>query len=202
MSSSHTCAVTAAGRVSCWGINSYGTLGRDPSIKESPLPLEVAGISDVRQVATGFLFTCALRGDGTVWCWGDNFHGMLADGTLIERATPARALIVGDDVEEITAGIAHACARTRAGTVRCWGANYWGQLGGGTFDDDRASRVSTVLNLDNVVKISAGGGSMTCALRRDGSVWCWGGNFRGQLGNGTYMSSAIPTEVVSLPPLR
>ena len=94
----------------------------------------------------------------------------------------------------ITAGVAHTCAVTSTGTVLCWGSNQFGQLGtGGTANI--SSPVQVVGLNSNVVSVAAGSES-TCALTNLGTVWCWGGNSNGQLGNGTFTQSAVPVQVM------
>jgi alpha-tubulin suppressor-like RCC1 family protein len=99
--------------------------------------VSVPGLSDVRRLALGGFFSCALRTDGTVLCWGDNQMGQLGDGTTQARTSPV-AVVGLDRVEEIAAGHHHACARLLTGEIFCWGGNGSGQLGDGTATDRSA----------------------------------------------------------------
>jgi len=101
-----------------------------------------------------------------------------------------------DDVAQVAAGLLHVCALKGDGTVWCWGANGYGQLGDATLDDKAAPVPVTALGAD-VVQVTAGDNA-TCALKRDGTLWCWGANSSGQLGNGTTTDSSTPTQVVAL----
>jgi alpha-tubulin suppressor-like RCC1 family protein len=87
----HSCAVTHAGRVYCWGRNNIGQLG-DGTTTYSVEAHEVVNLNDVVQVSCGREHSCALTSDGSVYCWGSNAKGELGDGTLNERHTPVRVM--------------------------------------------------------------------------------------------------------------
>ncbi|MEX2159137.1 MAG: dockerin type I domain-containing protein [Dehalococcoidia bacterium] len=153
----HSCALTAAGGVKCWGWNFSGQLG-DGTLNTSPAPVttcargvgpDCEGGSPLRNVVTisaGDYHTCALTEDGGVTCWGLNEDGQLGDGTTDDRATPGDVCgppaSSGDapppdcaaigEIAAISAGSSHTCAVTTPAGVKCWGANSRGQLGNGT----------------------------------------------------------------------
>jgi alpha-tubulin suppressor-like RCC1 family protein len=95
----HTCAVRADGTVWCWGINSTGQLG-DGQVHQScgggvdcsPMPVQASGLADALGIEAGDYHTCAVRSDGTAWCWGMNNYGKLGDGTTTQRTTPVQVL--------------------------------------------------------------------------------------------------------------
>ncbi len=129
----HTCALTAAGGVKCWGWNVGGELG-DGTTTERDAPVDVTGLaSGVIQVATGGGFasahTCAITAAGGAKCWGTNDSAELGDGTRRERHTPVDVTGLASGVAQITAGEVHTCALTVAGDVKCWGDNHYGELG-------------------------------------------------------------------------
>ncbi len=199
---SHTCAVVAIGAAFCWGSNFYGELGTG-NTTQSSFAVPVHNISKVVAVAAGYLFTCALRSDGTVWCWGANVAGELGNGSTADSTTPVQAHISGAAVA-ITAGTAQACAVLVGGHVQCWGGNSAGQLGDGTYTSRPSpvtvtfpSRFVGLQPLSSVVDVSAGD-RHTCALIADGTVYCWGANDSGQLGNNsTAANSNVAVEVVT-----
>jgi alpha-tubulin suppressor-like RCC1 family protein len=192
----HTCALTDANSVLCWGNNNHGQLG-DDTLTDRSTPVAVNGLSSsVTAIAAGGDHTCALTSTGSVLCWGDNSYGQLGDGTTIDRLSPVAVSGLSSGVTAITAGGDHACALTNAGDVLCWGNNGNGQLGNGTTTDHAAP--VTVNGLSSSVIAITAGGDHTCALTSIGSVLCWGLNFYGQLGDSTNTDRATPTAVIGL----
>ena len=192
----HTCALTTAGGVVCWGDNYYGQLG-DGTTTQRLTPTPVSGLtSGVTAVAAGGTHTCALTSGGGVVCWGQNWNGQLGDGTTTNRATPASVSDLASGVTAITTGYYHACALTASGDVRCWGDNYYGQLGDGT--RTRRTTPTAVTGLASGVVAVAGGHNHNCALTASRGVQCWGNNDSGQLGDGTTTWRSAPTPVTGL----
>jgi alpha-tubulin suppressor-like RCC1 family protein len=142
----HTCALTEAGGVKCWGNNSQAQLGNG-RLTNSTIPLDVAGLANnVVTIAAGVgsvrelevfvgAHTCALTITGGVKCWGDNDDGQLGEGRTVDRDTPVDVVGLTSGVKRITAGAHHSCALTIAGQVKCWGDNSQGQLGNGETTD-------------------------------------------------------------------
>jgi alpha-tubulin suppressor-like RCC1 family protein len=131
--SSHTCAVTSGGGVSCWGNDGNGQLGDGTTTMQRRTPVAVSGLaSGVTAVATGTTHTCALTSGGGVSCWGNNGDGQLGDGTTSPRYTPVAVSGLSSGVTVVAAGGSHTCAVTSGGGVVCWGYNSSGQLGDGT----------------------------------------------------------------------
>jgi uncharacterized delta-60 repeat protein len=195
-SSSHTCAIDPAQGVKCWGWNFYGQLG-DGTTEDKSAPVDVLNLTaGASAVSSGTAHTCATV-HGSVMCWGDNEYGQLGDGTLVNSSVPVAVAQGFDGLSSISAGGYHTCVLAN-GSPWCWGSNSGGQLGDTTFVD-RTTPVPVIGLPDRASQISAGDGH-SCALLVDGSVWCWGSNQFGQLGNDddTYSSSAVPVIVVGL----
>jgi alpha-tubulin suppressor-like RCC1 family protein len=128
----HTCALTTAGGVKCWGLNASGQLG-DSTMIDSAVPVDVTGLSSgVSSISAGFSHTCSVMSAGGLMCWGNNDFGQLGDGTNRSSDTPVGISRTKGRVAAISAGYGHTCALTVSGGVRCWGANRDGQLGDGT----------------------------------------------------------------------
>ena len=194
----HTCALTVAGGVKCWGSGAGGQLGDGRQLIRVP-PVDVIGLgSGVKAISAGVIHTCALTVAGGVNCWGSNgFGGQLGDGTTTNRLTPVNVTGLGSGVTVIAAGDFHTCAVTVAGGVKCWGSNFRGALGDGT-STDRLTPVD-VTGLGSGVTAIAAGGFHTCALTVGGGVKCWGNNFRGALGDGTnFINRLMPVDVTGL----
>ena len=149
------------------------------------------------RVAAGTSHTCALKADGTVWCWGDNHFGQLGNGSLAPSAVPVAVAGLGTGVVSLAGSGNHTCALTAQGGVLCWGANEAGQLGNGSTDNSGVPRQVTGL-ASGVLQVSAGMGH-TCALVDTRAVWCWGQNGTGELGTGTTTPSPVPVPVKELP---
>jgi alpha-tubulin suppressor-like RCC1 family protein len=192
----HTCALTDSGGVLCWGYNILGQLG-DGTTENSLVPVDVKGLgSGVTAISAGGFDACALTDAGAVKCWGDNNVGQLGDGTRRESSVPVDVKGLGSGVKAISAGRAHTCALTDSGAVKCWGANFAGQLGDGT--KTISSVPVDVKGLGGGVKAITAGGNHTCAVTGSGAVKCWGFNDDGQLGDGTRRWSSVPVEVKGL----
>ena len=155
------------------------------------------------EVATGDEHTCALRTDGSVWCWGYNLYGQLGQNpsSVSRSAVPMEVPSGGAVVTHIATGYNHTCAILVDKTLWCWGYNLYGQLGNGNnaMSVSIPVQVHTHANqpLERIAHVTAGE-NHTCALIDTGAVYCWGANIFGQLGDGTYTPHAYATEVPQL----
>ena len=192
----HTCALTSAGAVRCWGKNNYGQVGNGTTSQQT-VPVSVSGLSSgVTAIGTGVSHSCALTSAGGVQCWGYNTNGQLGNGTTTSSSTPVPVSGLSSGVLAIAVGGNHSCAFINTGAVLCWGYNGYGQLGNGTTTQSTTPVPVTGLST-GVVRIAAGYGH-TCALNNVGVMQCWGWNGYGQLGNNTTTSSVTPVTVTGL----
>lgn len=192
----HTCALTNAGGVKCWGFNAIGQLGNGDTV-DSSTPVAVTGLAEgVIALSAGYTHTCALTNGGGVKCWGRNISGQLGNGGTAYSTVPVDVAGLTSGVIAISAGYAHTCAVTSSGGVKCWGWNAAGQLGDG--NTTYSPLPVDVIGLNSPVVGIAVGADHSCALTSSGAVACWGANDRGQLGNGTLMASGAPVAVNAL----
>jgi alpha-tubulin suppressor-like RCC1 family protein len=202
----HTCAITSAGTLKCWGSNSTGQLGTGDTTNRS-VPTDVLlppGMKlPIESVASGNGFTCAIDRKQNLWCWGRNDVGQLGIGSTVSQKTPQFVSTLSG-VEEITAGGNHACARTDVGSgledLYCWGANDKYQLGCGAIGGACPNPATSPLllpgaNKVDVVSLAAGYGH-TCAVVYD-DLYCWGANTVGQVGNDSSSDRSTPVRVLT-----
>ncbi len=208
----HVCAVTADGVTSCWGLDfkAYGRqLALGTPVIDSVTPREIA-MTDVAEIRGGDFHTCARKTDGTLWCWGHNSGGQLGNGAMgVNSVTPVQVTGLSN-VTAFEAGRLHTCA---IGTVDgnaggyCWGrggtenrgnlTSTVGRLGNGAITDSALPVAVTLTDAmagGATVKDVSAGNYHSCVLMSDDTVWCWGRNNQGQLGNGTLVGTLIPTQ--------
>jgi alpha-tubulin suppressor-like RCC1 family protein len=207
--SAFTCARLTDGSARCSGIDVLGTLGDGRSgvgvMSASFVPVSNLG-RDVAQVAAGARHACALKTDGTLWCWGSGDQGQLGNGLQgagVLSATPLQVTALGDQVAEVSVGDSFSCARKRDGTVWCWGYNLDGELGAGFFSNDPSQPVGVaspvqVIGLPAIATSISCAAFHTCARLVDQRAFCWGNNTLGELGNGLMANSATPQFVATL----
>ena len=147
-------------------------------------------------IAAGGKHNLALKEDGSVWSWGGNMYGQLGDGSDSDRTIPVRVSGLSNIVT-ITEGGNHSFAFKEDGSVWSWGLNTYGQLGDGT-TINRKTPVQISGLSDMVTMTITAGGEHCLALKEDGSVWSWGFNNRGQLGDGTTTNRWPPVQVSGL----
>ena len=180
----HTCAVTTGKSLYCWGFNQLGQVGDGTETTPRPSPRKVGKSGVWASVATGYIHTCAVSTGKSLYCWGSNFENQIGDGTTDDRHSPKK--IGSSGVWALAdAGHLHTCAVSTGKSLFCWGDNDYGQIGDGT-DTNRPSpkRIGTS---GAWARVHAGGGSTashTCATTTGKSLYCWGDNDHGQIGDG------------------
>ena len=208
----HTCALTTAGQVWCWGQGSSGKLGNDATIDSDHPVAVVTGdgstnpLTGVLSLAAGGGHTCALTTTSRVWCWGSGNFGQLGNDAGISSDHPVAVVDGAGSINPLTgvislaAGDNHTCAITSGGGALCWGRGNAGQLGSssetyyvaddGEYVGYNREAPLPVLVADEGIPLSGvleivGGLTHTCALLEDSGVKCWGHESYGRLGNGS-----------------
>ena len=188
----HTCGLTAAGQIWCWGGNGAGQIGDGTFSVNRPAPVAVAGGHVFAQITAGREHTCGLKANGQAWCWGANVYGQVGFVPGIVHAVPVQ-VSGGLTFAFLDAGTYHTCGITTTGASYCWGANYAGQLGNGTENDAVAPQL--VSGGQVFARLSAGGSHSCGVTTATGEIWCWGDNSTGQLGLGSNTGSLVPVRV-------
>ncbi|SDO93442.1 Alpha-tubulin suppressor [Microbacterium sp. ru370.1] len=189
-------ALLADGTVWTTGTNVYGELGDGSPTSRSTWAM-VPGLAQVTQIAVGYGFVLALRGDGTVVAWGLNHRGQLGDGTTADQPLPRIVGGVPSTVVSIAASVGSGFAVLSDGDVMAWGSNVKGELGIGTISSTPSTPVR-VLGLSAPVRRFSVGWRTPYAILTDGTLWAWGENQYGQVGDGTSTDRSLPTRVVGL----
>ena len=177
----YTACIKTDGTLWCWGLNSSGQLGDNSATKRSSPVQTIALGKNWKQVACGGSNTAAIKTDGTLWCWGYNTFGSLGDNTNTNRSSPIQTITYGTNWKSVSCGVYHTAAIKTDGTLWTWGYNFYGELGDNT-TTQRTSPVQTITFDTNWKQVSCGNG-VTAAIKTDGTLWSWGNNDNGQLGN-------------------
>jgi alpha-tubulin suppressor-like RCC1 family protein len=199
----HTCAIDTSGDVYCWGYNGSGQLGDGTSLTRNT-PVMIEGLTSITNVTIGSVqgninsgYTCSLSSSNSAYCFGDYTSFLAPDPAGVSKATTPTLIDGLDPVIDFAAGYSHSCGLIGAdGSVNCWGANGYGQIGDGTVirrvNPTAATGVSSTVHLDN-------GRDHSCALGSDGTLYCWGGNGSGQLGAGNALRQTGIISVTGVP---
>ena len=194
----NTAAIRTNGTLWTWGCNSWGQLGDNTVVAKSS-PVSVAGgFTDWCQVGInpGANHTAALRTNGTLWTWGSNACGILGDNTVANKSSPVSVVGGFTDWCQISVGTSHSAAIRTNGTLWTWGSNSYGALGHNTATTcSRSSPVSVVGGFTDWCQVSVGN-IFTAAVRTNGTIWTWGLNNNGQLGDNTVVCKSSPVGVV------
>ncbi|ADQ91338.1 hypothetical protein BpV2_171 [Bathycoccus sp. RCC1105 virus BpV2] len=201
-------ALTQDGFVYAWGEDTYGQMGQGTTDTNVNTPVKVKGVSgsgflsNITKISCGGRHCIALASDGTLYAWGDNTEGQIGDASNTERKTPVTVSYSGDPVSNISAGFLHSALTTTTGKVYCWGQGTNGQIGDNQSSSDRTSPTQVVGvgnsgTLAGIRDVSCGD-SFTHAIKdSDGSVYGWGKQLYGMIGNGQNSGDALtPTSVI------
>jgi alpha-tubulin suppressor-like RCC1 family protein len=191
-----TCGIREGNTLWCWGSATAGDLGTGATADQA-LPQQIGNPTAAWvSVTAGQDHACALRRDGTLWCWGNNLDGEV--GTVPGPASVPRPRQVTSPAPggwaSVSAGSWHTCATRTGGTLWCWGFGAFGQLGTASFFDQQLPQPVTAPAEDGWQSVSAGGGH-TCAIRAGATLWCWGAAD----GAGRSASTDVPQQISSGP---
>lgn len=188
--SNHSAAIRSDGTLWAWGSNGHGQVG-DGTNSSRFAPVKIP-LETVSQVSMGLYHSAAVTSDGSLWTWGTNSSGQLGNGTTDSSATPVK--IEGmNDVLTVAMGDYHSAAVKTDGSLWMWGRSLGGALGNG---DKYGTKdvLSPIEVMQGVAAVSLGY-NVSAAVKFDGTLWTWGSNAYGQLGDGTGKNRAEPGRV-------
>ena len=193
-------ATKTDGTLWLWGSNLRGNLGDGTSTHRSSPVQTSAGGTDWQQVAVNGAVTAAIKTDGTLWMWGfGGIQGILGDNisiSLYQVSNPQQTVAGGTNWANVCVGSSHVYAIKTDGTLWTWGAGGAGQLGDGSLNH-RSSPVQTIAGWTNWRKISEGSTGAQCiSIKADGTLWTWGSNQYGALGDGTIINKSSPVQTI------
>ena len=172
--------------------NTFNTTAAGKAIVTATVEQE---FSDFKIISAGDYHTVAIKEDGTLWSWGLNNQGQLADSSATQRNTPVQEITKSTDWSYVSAGGWHTVAIKEDGTLWSWGRNDEGQLGDGS-TDNRNTPVQEITKSTYWLLVSTGYG-YTVAIKKDGTLWSWGNNDYGQLGDGTTTDRNTPVQEIT-----
>lgn len=190
-----TAAIKSDGTLWSWGRNQYGQLGDSTTTSRSS-PVQIAGTNWKTLAVSVYLETStgAIKTDGSLWTWGRNNYGQLGDGTTTDRSSPTQ---ISGTWKQISTGFSYNSGYMSAiktdGSLWSWGRNNFGQFGDGT-GTSSSSPVQTISGGNNWKMVSAGC-EFTGAIKTDGTLWMWGKNYVGSLGDGTTGHKSSPVQI-------
>ena len=192
----HAAAIKTDGTLWTWGRNYSGQVGDDTDVNK-PSPVQtIAGGTNWSQVACGQQHTAAIKTDGTLWTWGDNYPaGGLGDNTNVDKSSPVQTIAGGTNWSQVSAGLNFVAAIKTDGTLWLWGQNYGGSLGDNT-NVRKSSPVQTIAGGTNWSKVSCGNEHIA-AIKTDGTLWLWGNNYGGRLGDDTSVNKSSPVQTIT-----
>jgi alpha-tubulin suppressor-like RCC1 family protein len=188
----HTAAIKTDRTLWSWGYNVQGQLGTNSVISRSSPVREISSSTTWCQVTVGRYSTAALKTDGSLWAWG---YGQLGDGTTTSRSSPVREITSSTTWCQVSAGYRHTTALKTDGTLWAWGNNTCGQLGDNTVVN-KSSPVREITSSSSWCQIS-GSQNHTAALKTDSSLWSWGNNGAGRLGDNTTVNKSSPVREIT-----
>lgn len=203
----HSLARKSDGTVWTWGYGGYGQLGNGSTSSQSNI-VSVAGISSATSIGAGDNHSLAVLSNGSVWAWGYNGYGQLGDGTTTNEDSPIQVgtAVSGFSGFSVVAGGSNfSLAMQAGGTVWAWGDNTQGQFGDGItnqsllpVEQSACAGVSSVGGLSLFTTYLSANQQFALAAKSDGTVWAWGDNTYGQLGDGTQINRNSPVEAAGV----
>jgi alpha-tubulin suppressor-like RCC1 family protein len=198
-----TAAIKTDGTLWAWGSNANGQLGDNTVVPKSS-PVQTMAGGAWKQVACGQAHMAAIKTDGTLWLWGYNGSGCLGDNTVVSKSSAVQTITGGTTWKQVSCSGTYTAAVKTDGTLWLWGPNFTGNLGTNT-TVGTSSPVQTITGGTTWKQVSCNSGNgyyfdirgSTAAVKTDGTLWMWGSNAYGQLGDNTIITRSSPVQTVS-----
>jgi alpha-tubulin suppressor-like RCC1 family protein len=192
----YSLAIKADGSLWAWGRNTWGQLGNGKKSlfaeEETTSPIRIGTTNDWASVSAGYDHSLAIKTDGGLWAWGHNLRGQLGDSTITDKTSPIR-IGTANDWASVSAGGNYSLAIKADGSLWAWGRNTWGQLGNGREGEGEAEIDPIRIGTGYAAVVASSKHNL--AIKKDGSLWAWGSNTWGQLGNGTTTDKTSPVRI-------
>ena len=191
----NSAGIKTDGTLWTWGYGNGGMLGDNTNVsKRSPVQTALGG-NNWKSISLSAFAAAAIKTDGTLWIWGCNLSGQLGDNTVISKSTPVQTFSGGTNWKQVSAGNAHNAAIKTDGTLWVWGQATYGQIGDGTVLF-RSTPIQTLSGGTNWKSVDAGA-HHNLAIKTDGTLWTWGRNNHGQLGDQTLVNKSAPVQTIT-----
>jgi len=190
----HAVATKLDNTIWTWGLNSSGQLGDNTSVNKSS-PIQVGTAANWIQATGGSLSSAGIKDDNTLWLWGGNAYGQLGDNTIASKSSPIQVTAGGYSWSYVSVSDSVAAIATDY-SLWTWGSNTWGQLGDNS-TTNRSTPVQVMTKSQDWFKVSAGGNGHMACIKTDGTLWLWGLNTNGELGDNTVISRSSPVQTVA-----
>jgi len=177
-----------------WGSGAYGRLGTNSVTNQSSPVQTVSGGTNWRSASLGNYHSAAIKTDGSLWSWGAGLR--LGDNSTTARSSPVQTVSGGTNWRSVSLGNNHSAAIKTDGSLWLWGVGNIGQIGNNSTATFQSSPVQTVSGGTNWRSVSLGI-NLSAAIKTDGSLWLWGCNTTGQIGNNSAASQSSPVQTVS-----
>jgi len=191
----HMGCIKSDGTLWMWGFNQFAQLGDNSVVHRSSPVQTAAGGTNWQQLSCGYGHNGAIKTDGTLWMWGVGGNGNLGDNTTTAKSSPVQTVTGGTNWNQIACGASFTGAIKNDGTLWMWGFNAFGMLGNNSVAQI-SSPVQTAAGGTNWKQLSCGN-RLTAAIKQDGTLWCWGYNAEGQLGDNTVVDKSSPVQTIT-----
>jgi alpha-tubulin suppressor-like RCC1 family protein len=194
---SHNAAIKTDGTLWAWGGAACGRLGNSSTSPDRVSPIQIGALTDWHQVSAHTNHTAAIKTNGTIWAWGAAAYGQLGGNSTVQQSSPVQVGAL-TNWSYISAGFQMTAAIKSNGTLWTWGRNQYGDLGQNIYTGVCVSSPVQVGALTNWAQISATCRNHAAAVKTDGTLWAWGRNNNGQIGNNTTISRSSPVQIGTL----